>query len=127
MERRKPIIEKATTSAVKQEEAQILQQGADQHWSSLVWQILFYSQWPVIIGLIFGGCCSNVFTLEALVSEQPDSGYLLTVTQFIFVAVEGYFQFFDSSRGLRHGYLAERKVPILKWLQPVLLFLWSLR
>lgn len=122
MEHRKPIIEKATTPAAKQKEAQVLQQGADQHWSSLVWQILFHSQWPVIIGLIFGGCCSNVFTLEALVSEQPDSGYLLTVTQFIFVAVEGYFQFFDSSRGLRHGYLAERKVPILKWLQPVLLF-----
>lgn len=84
-------------------------------------QILFSSPWPLIFSLIFGGCCSNVFTLEALVSEQPDSGYLLTVTQFVFVAVEGYIQFFDASQP-QNMFLKKREVPLLRWMGPVLLF-----
>jgi len=30
-----------------------------------------------IIGFIFGGCCANVFWLEAIVKEEPGSGNLL--------------------------------------------------
>lgn len=35
--------------------------------ASSVAQVTF-AQWSLILALIFGGCCSNVFTLEAIVS-----------------------------------------------------------
>lgn len=84
-------------------------------------QIFLASPWPIILSLIFGGCCSNVFTLEALVSEQADSGHLLTFTQFVFVAIEGYIYFFDSKRP-RGLFIAQRNVPLTSWLLPVSLF-----
>ena len=31
----------------------------------------------VMLALIFGGCCSNVFALESIVKVEPDSGMLL--------------------------------------------------
>ncbi|KAI9709225.1 MAG: golgi uridine diphosphate-N- acetylglucosamine transporter [Chrysothrix sp. TS-e1954] len=37
--------------------------------------------------LIFGGCCSNVYTLEAIVKHEPDSGLIITVTQFLLTAL----------------------------------------
>ncbi|APA12609.1 hypothetical protein sscle_09g073790 [Sclerotinia sclerotiorum 1980 UF-70] len=52
----------------------------------------------VMLGLIFGGCCSNVFALEAIVKVEPDSGTLMTFVQFFFVAVTGYISQFDRSR-----------------------------
>ncbi|KAG0738775.1 hypothetical protein G6F57_007064 [Rhizopus arrhizus] len=47
------------------------------------------SDMPMILSLIFGGCCSNAFALEVLVTDAPKSGQLITLGQFIFVAVEG--------------------------------------
>ncbi|KAI4134969.1 MAG: hypothetical protein LQ347_001081 [Umbilicaria vellea] len=32
--------------------------------------------WGVTVGLIFGGCCSNVYALEAIVKDEPNSGVL---------------------------------------------------
>lgn len=94
----------------------------DFHQITSIFQILVSSPWPLILSLIFGGCCSNVFTLESLVSEQPDSGHLLTATQFLFVSLEGYFHFFHFSRGPQKLFLADRKVPLVKWFLPVSLF-----
>ncbi|KAK9460194.1 UAA transporter [Lipomyces oligophaga] len=54
-------------------------------------------QWTLILSLIFGGCCSNVFTLEAIVNEHPQAGDLITLVQFLFVASEGYLHFFSVS------------------------------
>ncbi|KAJ8103175.1 UAA transporter [Lipomyces tetrasporus] len=56
------------------------------------------AQWALILAMIFGGCCSNVFTLEAIVKEDPRAGNLITFVQFLFVAVEGYAHFFTPSR-----------------------------
>ncbi|KAF4552294.1 UAA transporter-like protein [Elsinoe fawcettii] len=36
-----------------------------------------------IIGLIFGGCCSNVYALEEILKQEPDSGLLITFLQFV--------------------------------------------
>lgn len=44
----------------------------------------------LIIFLLFIGCCSNVVFLELLVKEDPGSGNLITFSQFLFVAVEGF-------------------------------------
>ncbi|KAK7437545.1 NST UDP-N-acetylglucosamine transporter [Colletotrichum acutatum] len=69
-----------------------------------------FSQWitvGVMLGLIFGGCCSNV-------------GTLLTFVQFLFVAVTGYFSQFDRSRP--PFFLQQNKVPIRRWIINIVLF-----
>jgi len=80
-------------------------------------------QWLAIGGmlaLIFGGCCSNVFALEAIVKVEPDSGTLLTFVQFVFVASTGYVSQFD--RGRPPFFLRPNRVPIRRWLFNILLF-----
>ncbi|GKT63702.1 AMP deaminase [Colletotrichum tofieldiae] len=71
-----------------------------------------FSQWiavGVMLGLIFGGCCSNV-----------GQRTLLTFVQFLFVAVTGYFSQFDRSRP--PFFLQENKVPLRRWIINIVLF-----
>ncbi|RUP47666.1 hypothetical protein BC936DRAFT_145467 [Jimgerdemannia flammicorona] len=63
-----------------------------QDWMLATFQIGL-GEWLLIGSLIFGGCCSNVFALEVLVSNAPKSGHLITFAQFTFVAFEGLFHF----------------------------------
>lgn len=42
------------------------------------------------IALVFIGCCSNVVFLEYLISEFPESGNIVTFSQFLFIALEGF-------------------------------------
>ncbi|KAI1304733.1 hypothetical protein F5Y03DRAFT_384638 [Xylaria venustula] len=74
----------------------------------------------VMLGLIFGGCCSNVFALEAIVKVEPASGTLLTFVQFLFVAVTGYISQFDATRP--PFFLRPNRVPIRRWLINIVLF-----
>ncbi|KAH7938256.1 hypothetical protein HPB49_021986 [Dermacentor silvarum] len=39
---------------------------------------------------IFLGCCTNVFFLELLVKEHPGCTNLITFSQFLFIAIEGF-------------------------------------
>jgi UDP-xylose/UDP-N-acetylglucosamine transporter B4 len=39
---------------------------------------------------VFVGCCANVYFLELLVVEDPGSGNLVTVCQFVFISLEGF-------------------------------------
>ncbi|PQE29755.1 hypothetical protein CJF32_00000425 [Rutstroemia sp. NJR-2017a WRK4] len=76
-------------------------------------------QWLAVgamLGLIFGGCCSNVFALEAIVNE----GTLMTFVQFLFVAVTGYISQFDQSRPPL--FLQPNRVPIRRWIINIVLF-----
>ncbi|RYP78287.1 hypothetical protein DL769_003223 [Monosporascus sp. CRB-8-3] len=80
-------------------------------------------QWlsiAAMLSLIFGGCCSNVFALEAIIKVEPASGTLLTFVQFLFVAVTGYISQFDSSRP--PFFLKPNRVPIRRWLINIVLF-----
>lgn len=83
-----------------------------------------FAQWSLIIFLIFGGCCSNVFTLEALVNRHANgSGQLLTFIQFLFVSIQGYIRFLDPvNSDAKRLYLAKSKVPLKEWALPVFLF-----
>lgn len=82
------------------------------------------AQWSLILLLIFGGCCSNVFVLEALVNRHANgSGQLLTFIQFLFVSLQGFCHFLDfKNSNIKRLYLAEPKVPLRKWVLPVSLF-----
>ncbi|KAI0025599.1 UAA-domain-containing protein [Xylariomycetidae sp. FL0641] len=80
-------------------------------------------QWLAVgamLGLIFGGCCSNVFALEAIIKIEPASGTLLTFVQFLFVAVTGYVSQFDASRP--PFFLKPNRVPIRRWIINIVLF-----
>ncbi|KAH8820537.1 UAA transporter family-domain-containing protein [Xylogone sp. PMI_703] len=74
----------------------------------------------VMLSLIFGGCCSNVFALEAIIKVEPSSGTLLTFVQFIFIACTGYITHFDRTRPPL--FLRPNKVPLRRWLFNIVLF-----
>lgn len=73
-----------------------------------------------IASLIFGGCCSNVYALEAIVQVEAGCGTLLTFVQFLFVAITGYISQFDRTRPPL--FIAENKVPVSRWIVNILLF-----
>ncbi|KAG7422530.1 UDP-N-acetylglucosamine transporter yea4 [Fusarium oxysporum f. sp. rapae] len=73
----------------------------------------------VMLSLIFGGCCSNVYALEAIVNFEPSSGTLLTFVQFLFVAVTGFIAQFDKNSRF---FLTPNKVPISRWIINIVLF-----
>lgn len=105
-------------------------------------------QWLAVgamLALIFGGCCSNVFALEAIIQSvprailhllepcsrrgadqclpnrvEPSSGTLLTFVQFLFVAVTGYVSQFDETHPPL--FIRPNKVPIKRWLINIVLF-----
>ncbi|KAG0191928.1 golgi uridine diphosphate-N- acetylglucosamine transporter [Apophysomyces sp. BC1034] len=78
------------------------------------------SELPLILSLIFGGCCSNVFSLEVLINDAPKSGQLVTFGQFAFVALEGLRHHVEWGRfGPR---LKPTVVPLSRWFLLVLLF-----
>ncbi|KAJ6257698.1 UDP-N-acetylglucosamine transporter [Drechslerella dactyloides] len=73
----------------------------------------------MMIGLIFGGCCSNVFALEAIVKEAPDAGHLITLAQFLLVSIEGVIAHFDWNSPTL---LIPNQIPIRRWLGAIVLF-----
>ncbi|KAF4445064.1 hypothetical protein F53441_10988 [Fusarium austroafricanum] len=73
----------------------------------------------VMLSLIFGGCCSNVYALEAIVNYEPSSGTLLTFVQFLFVAVTGFIAQFDKNSRF---FLTPNKVPLSRWIFNIVLF-----
>ncbi|KAI9694464.1 MAG: golgi uridine diphosphate-N- acetylglucosamine transporter [Bathelium mastoideum] len=63
--------------------------------------------------LIFGGCCSNVFALEAIVKTEPDSGLLITFMQFVFATVAAYP--FQNRPPTLNTPTDKPPVPVYKW------------
>ncbi|KAG2207490.1 hypothetical protein INT47_004238 [Mucor saturninus] len=74
----------------------------------------------MILSLIFGGCCSNVFSLEVLVNDAPKSGQLITFGQFAFVALEGLR--YHVTWGKYGPKLKPTVVPIFNWFILVTIF-----
>ncbi|ODQ77543.1 hypothetical protein BABINDRAFT_54530 [Babjeviella inositovora NRRL Y-12698] len=78
-------------------------------------------QWLTVISLVFGGCCSNVSTLEKLVKAQPQSGNIITFAQFLFISLEGYCQHFSRAHPGR-CFIKPNHVPLRKWAVSIMLF-----
>ncbi|XP_012231420.1 UDP-xylose and UDP-N-acetylglucosamine transporter isoform X2 [Linepithema humile] len=47
-------------------------------------------QTAIAVLCVFLGCCTNVVFLELLVKDDPGSGNLITFSQFLFIALEGF-------------------------------------
>lgn len=72
--------------------------------------------WAPTVVLIFGGCCSNVYTLESLIQTSPSSGPLITAFQFLLVALATLPKHLSLRSGWRNLYLKPRAIPLKKWL-----------
>ncbi|KAJ5059623.1 Dolichyl-phosphate-mannose-protein mannosyltransferase-domain-containing protein [Bipolaris maydis] len=76
---------------------------------------------PIVssFSLIFGGCCANVYCLEAIVKQEPDSGLLITLFQFVFTCLSTlHYQFDPNGR----YYMRSSPVPFRKWCVSAALF-----
>ncbi|ORY34799.1 UAA transporter family-domain-containing protein [Naematelia encephala] len=87
-------------------------------------------EWVLILSLVFGGCCSNVWALEAILKDHPKSGTFLTFAQFVYVAAQNLsHQFYlpprstGNDKGWRLPRWRKNQVPIRRWMVQVLLFL----
>ncbi|KAJ6035819.1 UDP-N-acetylglucosamine transporter yea4 [Penicillium herquei] len=69
----------------------------------------------LMASLIFGGCCANVFALEAIIKEQPTAGPLITFAQFIICALFTLPHFLSLSAGPRSLFLSPRAIPLKSW------------
>ncbi|KAJ5212748.1 uncharacterized protein N7498_004394 [Penicillium cinerascens] len=70
----------------------------------------------MMVSLIFGGCCANVFALEAIIKEQPTAGPLITFAQFVLCALFTLPHFLSFSAGPRALFLSPRAIPLRSWL-----------
>ncbi|KAJ5162473.1 UDP-N-acetylglucosamine transporter yea4 [Penicillium capsulatum] len=69
----------------------------------------------LMVSLIFGGCCANVFALEAIIKEQPTAGPLITFAQFVLCALFTLPHFLSFSAGPRAFFLSPRAIPLRSW------------
>ncbi|KAI9740532.1 MAG: golgi uridine diphosphate-N- acetylglucosamine transporter [Cirrosporium novae-zelandiae] len=74
----------------------------------------------IMISLIFGGCCSNVFALEAIVKDEPESGILITFVQFFLTTALTYPDFIS----LRNPpfFIKPSAIPMGRMLKYIVLF-----
>lgn len=76
---------------------------------------------PIVssFSLIFGGCCANVYCLEAIVKQEPNSGLLITLFQFVFTCLSTlHYQFDPKGR----YFVRSSPVPFRKWCISAALF-----
>ncbi|KAJ5348182.1 uncharacterized protein N7506_001435 [Penicillium brevicompactum] len=77
----------------------------------------------LMVSLIFGGCCANVFALEAIIKEQPTAGPLITFAQFIICALFTLPHFLSPAAGPKSLFLSPRAIPLKSWTIYTLYFL----
>ncbi|EME49865.1 hypothetical protein DOTSEDRAFT_68605 [Dothistroma septosporum NZE10] len=63
-------------------------------------------------GLIFGGCCTNVFALEGIVKLESRSGLVITFFQFAFTSCFAYLTQFNYGAAYT---VRKPKVPLSRW------------
>ncbi|OKL58506.1 hypothetical protein UA08_06270 [Talaromyces atroroseus] len=69
-----------------------------------------------VVGLlIFGGCCGNVFALEAIIKDEPAAGPLITFVQFATVSLFTIPSFLSWSAGPSSLFLKAPVIPLKSW------------
>ncbi|KUL82835.1 hypothetical protein ZTR_09212 [Talaromyces verruculosus] len=69
-----------------------------------------------IVGtLIFGGCCGNVFALEAIIKDEPAAGPLITFVQFVTVSLFTIPSFLSWSAGASSFFMKAPVIPLRSW------------
>ncbi|KAM5443054.1 golgi uridine diphosphate-N-acetylglucosamine transporter [Microsporum ferrugineum] len=70
----------------------------------------------IIATFIFGGCCSNVFALEALIKDDPNFGTLITFAQFVIIALLTLPTILSPSAGVRSLFISKPTIPLKSWI-----------
>ncbi|KAI9824271.1 MAG: golgi uridine diphosphate-N- acetylglucosamine transporter [Thelocarpon impressellum] len=113
------LAKEATTALERPEEASTEDQPHGDAGGRAV-SIAEWLQIALIALWIFGGCCSNVFTLEGIIKIHPGSGLIITLSQFLLVAATGYFSHFSAAHPPL--FLRPNAVPLRRWVVNLALF-----
>jgi len=76
----------------------------------------FYSA----LGLVFGGCCTNVWAYEELLIINPLIGSALTFSQMLFITIQSLPSFLSFPKGHYLPRLKPLQVPLSQWALQVL-------
>lgn len=80
-------------------------------------------EWLLILSLIFGGCCSNAYTLELATRQLPSAGTLITFAQFLVTTLSSLPYFVRFSRHFPFVGFKPRAVPLYRWIVQVAFYL----
>lgn len=81
--------------------------------SSAIAKTLLTPSLVTAVFLIFGGCCSNVYTLEAITHRVDDCALLVTFAQFLGVTVLGFLHLSFTHQGRQA--IWQHKVPLIEY------------
>ncbi|KAF7712135.1 Uncharacterized protein PECH_004230 [Penicillium ucsense] len=70
----------------------------------------------LMASLILGGCCTNVFALEAIIKQLPTAGPLITFAQFTLCALFTLPHFLSLSAGPKNLFMSPRAIPLRSWM-----------
>lgn len=99
---------------------------ANGHNESVDTGISFSQMTPVLldyyyaIGIVFGGCCTNVLAYEQLLMINSRIGSALTFSQMLFITLQSLPNFLVRDTGQWLPRLKSRKVPLRAWALQVL-------
>lgn len=84
------------------------------------------AEWIPILSQVFGGCCSNVFILENILTSNKlgqSLGLIITFCHFLMTTFMSYLENADFKNGSpRRLWIRPNKVPISKWLVSVVMY-----
>ncbi|KAH9946542.1 UAA-domain-containing protein, partial [Amylocystis lapponica] len=76
--------------------------------------------YSLILSLVFGGCCANVWSYEHLLKMDASLGTTLTFSQMCFIALQSLPSFLTSTPRSYFPRLKPRRVPLRRWATQVL-------
>ncbi|KAI0653434.1 UAA transporter family-domain-containing protein [Cubamyces menziesii] len=76
--------------------------------------------YTLILSLVFGGCCANVWSYEQLLKMDAHIGTTLTFSQMLFITAQSLPSFLFFPKGSRVPRLKPRHVPLRDWALQVL-------
>ncbi|KAF9454828.1 UAA transporter [Macrolepiota fuliginosa MF-IS2] len=68
-----------------------------------------------VLGLVFGGCCTNVWAYEELLIINPRIGSALTFSQMLFITLQSLPSFLSFTKAHSLPRLKPRQVPLNQW------------
>jgi len=75
----------------------------------------------VVLLMVFGGCCSNAWTYEQLLTTSPQIGSALTFFQMLFITLHTLPSFLTFQKSPWLPRLKPRQVPLMQWTLQVFL------
>ncbi|GME67082.1 unnamed protein product [[Candida] boidinii] len=82
-------------------------------------------QYPLIKAyfVVYGGCCSNAFSLEKIVQSEKNASTLVTFSQFIFVSIVSYFLLCDfKNYSYKTLFIPPPRIPLKRYLFMTMMF-----